>query len=364
MPTQSMNRRSLLASSAALTGTFCAPSLVFAQTPGGPPVAPVRPVTETYFGTTVVDPYRWMEAEAGVEDLRPGRGRLRQKARRDPRPGRPGRRRRPLHRAGGGGERRADRRRRTSSPRCAPPAPTPSSSMSARACTAPTACCWIRTSMRPQARTRRWTGGPARRTAAMWCSGPSPGGSENSTARIMADGHRRGAVRRPSTAPKNAGPSWTADGLGLLLTTGCMAGRPLDSTDKYKLSAVLVPPPEHGTCHRRQGALEGLEPGVAIADTDFPAWASRRVGHRGRRGGLRRPERARPLYASAKAAQAGAPKWSEVCVPADDVTSGAVHGKDLYLLSHKGASRYKVLKTTAASPAVARRPWRFRKPAP
>lgn len=27
-----------------------------------PPVAPVRPVTDTYFGTPVVDPYRWMEA--------------------------------------------------------------------------------------------------------------------------------------------------------------------------------------------------------------------------------------------------------------------------------------------------------------
>src|SRR5271170_7584494 len=25
------------------------------------PVAPVRPVTDTYFGTPVVDPYRWME---------------------------------------------------------------------------------------------------------------------------------------------------------------------------------------------------------------------------------------------------------------------------------------------------------------
>jgi len=33
-----------------------------AQTaPLTPPVAPVRPVTDTYFGTTVVDPYRWME---------------------------------------------------------------------------------------------------------------------------------------------------------------------------------------------------------------------------------------------------------------------------------------------------------------
>jgi prolyl oligopeptidase len=26
-----------------------------------PPVAPVRPVTDTYFGTTLTDPYRYME---------------------------------------------------------------------------------------------------------------------------------------------------------------------------------------------------------------------------------------------------------------------------------------------------------------
>ena len=26
-----------------------------------PPVAPVRPVTDTYFGTPVVDPYRYLE---------------------------------------------------------------------------------------------------------------------------------------------------------------------------------------------------------------------------------------------------------------------------------------------------------------
>ncbi|MDQ2798308.1 MAG: prolyl oligopeptidase family serine peptidase, partial [Armatimonadota bacterium] len=37
-----------------------APAL--AQTsPVAPPVAPVRPVTDTYFGTTLTDPYRWME---------------------------------------------------------------------------------------------------------------------------------------------------------------------------------------------------------------------------------------------------------------------------------------------------------------
>ena len=38
-----------------------AASAVWAQTPASPPVAPVRPVQNTYFGTTVIDPYRWME---------------------------------------------------------------------------------------------------------------------------------------------------------------------------------------------------------------------------------------------------------------------------------------------------------------
>ena len=34
-----------------------------------PPVAPVRPVTDTYFGTTITDPYRWMENTKGEEFL-------------------------------------------------------------------------------------------------------------------------------------------------------------------------------------------------------------------------------------------------------------------------------------------------------
>ncbi len=35
----------------------------------GPPVAPVRPVTDTYFGTQVIDPYRWMENRHDPEFL-------------------------------------------------------------------------------------------------------------------------------------------------------------------------------------------------------------------------------------------------------------------------------------------------------
>src|SRR5476651_1462211 len=36
-------------------------ALTLRAAPPSQPVAPVRPVTDTYFGTPVVDPYRWME---------------------------------------------------------------------------------------------------------------------------------------------------------------------------------------------------------------------------------------------------------------------------------------------------------------
>ncbi|MBV8656462.1 MAG: S9 family peptidase, partial [Burkholderiales bacterium] len=45
----------------ALTG---AASSVLADTP---PVAPIKPVTNTYWGTAVVDPYQWMENEKDPE---------------------------------------------------------------------------------------------------------------------------------------------------------------------------------------------------------------------------------------------------------------------------------------------------------
>ncbi len=45
----------------ALTIGFSGAVLSLQAAPLSQPVAPVRPVTDTYFGTSVVDPYRWME---------------------------------------------------------------------------------------------------------------------------------------------------------------------------------------------------------------------------------------------------------------------------------------------------------------
>ena len=67
--------------------------------------------------------------------------------------------------------------------------------------------------------------------------GTSPGGSENSTARIMVTDTASKVLPEAIDRTEHAGPSWTADGTGFFYNR-LQPGVSSDSTDKYKLSAV------------------------------------------------------------------------------------------------------------------------------
>lgn len=54
------SRRSTLAAIAS-TPLLWLPALAAPSARRGPPVARIEPVSETFFGETIVDPYRWME---------------------------------------------------------------------------------------------------------------------------------------------------------------------------------------------------------------------------------------------------------------------------------------------------------------
>jgi len=98
----------------------------------------------------------------------------------------------------------------------------------------------------------------------------------------------------------------------------------------------------------------GLSPQVQLAETDFPVaafvpgsdWVLGIVEH-----GVRNEI---TLYNAPLGEVAGAKTpWRKLLDVDDDVTSADVHGNDIYLLSHHTASRYKVLHASLKQPDLA-----------
>ncbi|HZC15443.1 MAG TPA: prolyl oligopeptidase family serine peptidase [Caulobacteraceae bacterium] len=351
---QSIDRRMLLASSAALAGAVAAPRLALAQgAPVGPPVAPVRPLTETLWDVQVTDPYRWMEAEGPewkayalaegdyarrVLDAIPGRDALLANVRRY------------THDLAAvsavqvGGERIFTE---------------------VRPAGADTFKLYVRDGRRgadrllvdPDAHA------PAGSHASLdwWAASPdgshvvvglSPGGGEQSVAHVVVSD--TGAMLPEAIdRTENASPSWSPDGSGFFYNR-LQAGAAPDSTDKYKLSANWFHHLNTDPATDVQVLSKAFSPSVQIADIDLPivqASPGSDVALGVIASGVQNEI---GLYVTTVgAAKAGSLVWAKVCAPADKVTAPALHGGDIYLMSHDHASRYKVLKVTAAQPAVA-----------
>ena len=347
-----IDRRALLASSAAFAGMASVPALAWAASAA--PVARVTPVTETLFGTTLTDPYRWMEAQDAewksyilaqgdhakqVLDAIPGRDAVRASISGYTKD---------LVSVSGvqvGGD---------------------LIFTEVRPAGAQTYKLYVRQGLQG---TDRMLIDPdafataGAHTALDWWSaspdgshvifGVSPGGSEESVARIIVT--QTGALL-PEVIDRAqfASPSWVADGSGFFFTR-LKAGTTPGALDKYNLSVSWYHRLGTDPANDLHVLSKRGNPSLSIADIDVPSVGTT-PGSDIVIGAVNSGvQNEIALYVAPLAdAQAGTPKWTQVCSPADKVTGGAVHGEDIYLLSHAGASRYQVLKSTAAQPAVAK----------
>ena len=327
-----------------------------APAPDHPPVAPVRPVTDDYFGTRVVDPYRWMEDRTAPEFIRymtaqgayaravlnriPGRDTLQARV--------------AAHTGGGvivtdvqtAGGRIFSRKR----------APDEN-----------TFKLYVRHSASGADRLlvdpdRNATPGhhfaidyyePSQKGEKV-AYGISPGGSEHSVIHVIDVASGKEAQETIDRA-ENGGVAWLPDASGFFYNrmVALKSGEP--DTARYLNSKVYL---HHiGSDPDRDVALIGTgvagSPEVAPPDTPFIVtllgtdYVFAAISHGSE------PAMELLIAPLAEAMKPGA-HWRKIADSPDGVTQADLVGHTLYLLTHKDAPRYRVIALDAAAPDLAK----------
>ena len=183
--------------------------------------------------------------------------------------------------------------------------------------------------------------------------GISPGGSEESVLHVIES--TTGKVLSDTIDRAQFGqPSWLSDSSFFYARTQQLA-RDAPPTAKYQkirvYHHVLGADPDH------EPAVFGYQvsPDVKVTEDDFAAVAFSPGAPKYFLGlVIHGVKRELDVYVAAFSENASAKTvWKKVADEADAVTGFDVHGDSLFLLSHKDASRYKVLRTSLANPDLA-----------
>ncbi len=220
----------------------------------------------------------------------------------------------------------------------------------------------------------------------------------NGTERILLDPDKYPAPAGSHNAISDYTPSWDGKLVGVAVSAGGSevgvihvldvdSGKELPETiDRVRFGSVQFLPDGHSFTYNRLQKLApgqpltefeekstvylhvlgtpvdndtpilgfGLSPRVDVSATDLPfvvstfhsKWAIGILFH-----GVLNEH----TYLKAPLDSLGKPDipWEKICDTSDDITSVAVRGSDLYLLSHLGAPHYKVLRTSLDHPDVA-----------
>jgi len=320
-----------------------------------PPVARIEPVEETFFGQTVVDPYRWMEnpKDKDWEPFMRGQD-AHARAVLGGIPGRDALKERIAALSGGmtvayGVQKCGDRLFYQ-----VRPAGADNFKLAVRQGTAGAEKILIDpTTMKGEGGKHIsldwWSASPDGRHVVY---GLSAAGSENSVLHVMEVDTMRVLPERIA-GTQYAGPSWLPDGSGFFY------GRvndlkQLGTVDYYKRSPALLHKLGADPKDDLLLAQFGKDAAIPLGETEFPSVQTSRDGEWAvlvLYGGVRREN---PVFVARLAnAVLGRAQWRQVCTIADEVTAITFDATDLYLLTTRGAENGKVLRTPLATGSYA-----------
>jgi prolyl oligopeptidase len=320
-----------------------------------PPPAPVRAATDTYFGRTVVDPYRWMEdlSNAEVQSWIKGQGEYARKVL-DALPERAALASRVAALSGAG--------------ELVPSAQLAGGSLFflKRRPGEEVPKLYVRDRSGGQERilvdpTRQASG--AQHAAIDYFTpsfdgryvayGSSVGGSENSVLRVIETATGRELPDRIDRA-QFGGVAWQPDGRAFFFTRLQTLPPGAPPTERYRNVRAYL----HTLGRDPAQDVLILGPGstasVPMSEDEFPIIVTAVGSDHAVAvivGGVRRE--ARVLAAPRAAVTGTAAPWQRVAEVADSVTALDIRGDTVYLLTHLGAPRFKILKTSLARPNLA-----------
>ena len=182
--------------------------------------------------------------------------------------------------------------------------------------------------------------------------GMSEGGSEESSIHVIEVATGKEAIA-PITRAHYSGANWTEDDSGFFYLRQRELAKGAPETDKYK--------DQTGFFHRMAGKspeqavlTAGTDTHLAIGAAEFPVvqpmpgtpWTVA-IPANGVQNEL-------DVYVAPNAKALDAKlKWRKLFGRDAEVTDFAIHGDDLYVLSHQNASRYKVVQTRVSRPDLA-----------
>jgi prolyl oligopeptidase len=350
-----IDRRTLLASAGSAAALWMTPvRFTLAGAAGKPPVARIEPVTETFFGTTVTDPYRWMEnpADKEWEPFMKGQSAW-ARSTLDAIPGRAALVKRVSELSGDlevinnlqlGGEHVFIEKR---------PLGANNYQLFVRSGLTGTE----RLLIDPETRTKAdvhyslnyWSPSPDGKYVMY---GISPAGSENAVIEIMEVATGKVLPDRIDRA-QYASPSWLPDGTGFFfnrLAEGVKAG----TTDYYKNSVSWLHKIGTDAKNDVKVLARGQFADVPVQDIEFPIVFAQPGS----------PYVLGMLFAGVQneitmyvgrldAVAKGSGGWKKICGPEHKVTGATFKGDDIYLVTYDGAPRYKVMHVKATAPAIA-----------